>query len=185
MCADAASSNKEQGKKVVLARIGKVHGLKGWLRLNSFTSPQDNLLEYQEFLVRQERDERSLLLTEYRQQAGKLLGKFEGFDDPESARSLTGLDLYVRSDTLPALERGEYYWHELQGLTVFNLQQQRYGKIVRLLETGANDVLVVKPDADSVDDRERLIPYLSESVVKSVDLQRGTMTVDWEVDYLA
>ncbi len=180
MSADAASS-----KKVVLARIGKVHGLKGWLRLNSFTSPADNLLEYQEFLVQQGSAEKPLLLTEYRLQAGKLLGKFDGYDDPESARLLTGLDLFVRSDTLPRLERGEYYWHELQGLTVLNLQQQRYGKVVRLLETGANDVLVVRPDAESVDDRERLIPYLPESVVKAVDLQQGTMTVDWEVDYLA
>ena len=180
MSADVAS-----GKKLVLARIGKVHGLKGWLRLNSFTSPPDNLLEYKKFMVKQGGQERPLELTEYRQQADKLLGKFAGFDVPETARELTGLDLYLRSDELPALEEGEYYWHELQGLSVSNLQGQRYGTIVKLLETGANDVLVVRPDTDSVDDRERLIPYIAGSVVKNIDLQQGAMTVDWEIDFLA
>jgi len=180
MSADASSS-----KKVVLARIGKVHGLKGWVRLNSFTSPPDNLLEYQEFLIQQDGQEKPLLLAECRQQAGKLLGKFKGFDSPETARQLTGLDLYLRNDQLPELEQDEYYWHQLQGLDVFNLQQQRYGKVQTLLETGANDVLVVRPDAESVDDRERLIPYLRDSVIKSIDLESGKLTVDWEIDFLS
>jgi len=172
-------------KKVVVARIGKAHGLKGWLRLNSFTSPAQNLLDYQEFIIKQDGQEKPLKLEEYRQQADKLLGKFEGFDVPETARQLTGLDLYITSAALPDLDEGEYYWHELQGLEVFNLQQQRYGKVVRLVETGANDVMVVKPDAESIDERERLIPYLRESVIKAVDLEAGTVTVDWEADYLA
>lgn len=180
MTADAAAS-----KKLVMARIGKVHGLKGWLRVNSFTSPPDNLLDYHDFTIRQDGQDKPLLLEEYRQQAGKLLGKFKGYDDPESARQLSGQDLYLPSEQLPPLGQNEYYWHELQGLTVSNLQQQRFGKVVRLVETGANDVLVVKPDAESVDDRERLIPYLVDSVIKAVDLKAGTITVDWGVDYLA
>lgn len=180
MSTDAASS-----KKVVLARIGKVHGLKGWVRLNSFTSPPDNLLEYQEFLIQQDGQEKPVLLAECRQQADKLFGRFEGYDSPETARQLTGLDLYLRSNQLPELEQDEYYWHQLQGLNVFNLQQQRYGKVQTLLETGANDVLVVRPDAESVDDRERLIPYLRDSVIKSIDLDGGKLTVDWEIDFLS
>ena len=180
MSADTTSS-----KKVIMARIGKIHGLKGWVRLNSFTSPAENLLDYHDFYLRQNGQEKPLRLEEYRQQADKLLGKFEGFDDPETARQLTGQDLYLPSEELPALGQDEYYWHELQGLTVVNLQQQRYGKVARLMETGANDVLIVKPDAESVDDRERLIPYLKDSVIKSVDKNAGIITVDWDIDYLA
>ncbi|GAB5499665.1 MAG: ribosome maturation factor RimM [Pseudohongiellaceae bacterium] len=173
------------GKRVVMARVGKPHGIKGWLRLDSYTSPADNLLQYNEFIVRMEGQEKRLTLDESRQQSGKLVGHFVGYDAPESARELTGLELLIDSSELPTLETGDYYWYQLLGLRVVNLEDQDFGTVARLMETGANDVLIVKPDRDSIDSRERLIPYLPETVVRQVDLQSATVRVDWQADYLA
>lgn len=173
------------GKRVVMARVGKPHGIKGWLRLESFTSPAANLLQYKEFIVQIGGQEKRLTLDDYREQAGKLVGHFADYDAPETARELTGLELLIDSSELPALEEGDYYWHQLLGLTVINLEQQNLGTLVRLMETGANDVLVVKPSQDSIDSRERLIPYLPDQVVRQVDLESGTVLVDWQADYLA
>lgn len=173
------------GKWVVMARVGKPHGIKGWLRLESFTSPADNLLQYHEFSARSGGQYQRLTVDEYRLQSGKLVGHFSGYDAPETARELTGLELLVDSAELPALDADEFYWHQLQGLTVVNLEQQKFGRVARLLETGANDVLVVKPDSDSIDDRERLIPYLPDRVIRKIDLQSATVTVDWQADYLS
>ena len=178
-------------KRVVLARIGKVHGIKGWLRLHAYTESPEALLGYKQFQVSpdsqggQDSQNSSLEMDASRQQAGGvLLAHFKGYDAPETARTLSGLELTVAADALPPLEVGTYYWHQLQGLRVVNGQGQDFGIVERLLETGANDVLVVQPDAHSIDDRQRLIPYLPGQAVTAVDLKAGSLTVDWEADYL-
>lgn len=176
---------KSASTLVALARIGKPHGIQGWVRLNSFTSPPENLLQYNEFHVKLQGREVCLELDDYRQQAGKLIGHFRGYDVPETARELTGLDLQIDATAMPALPEGEYYWHQLLGLNVVNLDGVRFGTVARMLETGANDVLVVRPDGQSVDERERLIPYLSGDVVRQVDLDAGEIIVDWQADYLS
>ena len=81
------------------------------------------------------------------------------------------------------LEEGEFYWYQLEGLTVRNSAGEVLGKIDHLLETGANDVIVVEPSIDSIDKEQRLIPYLMGDVVKQVDQETGVVTVDWDSDY--
>ena len=178
-------------KRVVLGRIGKVHGIKGWLRLHSYTESPEAVLDYEQFQVSpdatdsQGSQNRTLKIDASRQQAGgSLLVHFKGYDEPEAARSLTGLELTVAADALPPLQDGTYYWHQLQGLRVVNGQGQDFGTVVRLLETGANDVLVVQPDAHSIDSRQRLIPYLPGQAVTGVDLKASSIKVNWEADYL-
>jgi len=171
-------------KRVVLGKIGKVHGIKGWLRLASFTAPPENILDYPNLQVDIGQVSQTLVLDEYRQQSKGLVVHFEGFDDPETASALTGREVWVENSALPALEPGDYYWQQLQGLRVENQQGELLGTVSRMLETGANDVMVVAPGADSIDDRERLIPYIKESVVKAIDLKLGRILVDWEASYL-
>ena len=87
---------------------------------------------------------------------------------------------------MPALDEGEYYWDQLQGLAVytqFNGERQRLGVVSKLFETGANDVLVVLGDAQSIDQRERLVPYVPGQFVLSVDLQAGEILVDWDPEF--
>ncbi len=179
------SRTDSAAKKLTLARVGKTHGIKGWLRLNSYTEPADNVLQYQEFLVQQDGQWRTLHLDQSRRQADKLLVHFQGYDSPEAARELTGLDLQVEAGQLPALAEGDYYWHQLQGLTVLNLDEENLGSIKTMMATGANDVLVVSPTGQSLDKRERLIPWLFGTVVREVDLTGGILIVDWPADYLA
>lgn len=172
-------------RQLVVGKIGKTHGLKGWVRLNSFTSPPENLLQYRAYAARRGHRSLELELTDARWQGDRLLAHFEGYDDPEAAAELNGLELQIDSASLPALETGEYYWHQLLGLRVRNQQDQLLGRVARLMETGANDVLVVQACAGSLDDRERLIPFLREQVVKSVDLTAQEIEVDWQADYLS
>ena len=172
------------GKPVVLGKIGKCHGIKGWVKLHSFTSPPENILDYPELKIELAAQQRELLVTESRHQNSNLLVHFEGYDDPESARELTGLEVWVTDSELPALAVGEYYWHELEGLLVWNEQKVLLGKVSKLLETGANDVLVVVPTDESADKRERLITYIKEQVVKAVDKDAACIHVNWDASYL-
>ena len=171
-------------KRVVLGKIGKSHGIKGWVKLHSFTSPPENILDYPELQIDSAAAQRQLSLVESRNQNSNLLVHFEGIDDPESAQLLTGKEVWVTDAELPKLEAGEYYWHELEGLLVWNEQELLLGEVSRLMETGANDVLVVKPTNESTDERERLVPFIRDQVVKTVDTEAGRIHVDWDAGYL-
>lgn len=178
------NSAENVSKRLVLGQIGRVHGIKGWLRLNSFTSPPENILEYSELSAEIDESWQVLEISQFKQQSKGLIVHFKGYDDPDLAKQLTGLDVSVAARDLPGLEDGSFYWHELEGMEVSNQHGQIFGQVARLLETGANDVLVVAASAASIDEKERLIPYINESVIKSIDTATRKIVVDWEADYL-
>lgn len=177
-------SKDKQQQRVELGRFGKVHGIKGWLRLNSFTTPPENICSYQSIVAEIGGKLVVLEFEEFRIQGKGLVVHIKGFNDPESAKALTGKGVWIESSALPALDAGEYYWHQLEGLRVVNQQGAIYGVVTELLETGANDVLVVAPSIDSIDERQRLIPYLKGSVVLEVSPAECWIRVNWEADYL-
>ena len=176
--------NVQDRKKVVLGKIGKVHGIKGWLRLNSFTAPPENILDYPRLNTRIGQSAKILEVDESKLQPKGLLVHFTGYDAPETARELTGLEVWVDSSEMPELEAETYYWHELIGMSVTNEQEQLLGEVADMFETGANDVMVVAATEHSIDDRERLIPYLKDAVIKTVDRESNLILVDWDSSYL-
>jgi 16S rRNA processing protein RimM len=107
----------------------------------------------------------------------------EGCTDREQAALLTGWEIRIDKRQLPALAAGEYYWHQLEGLTVVNTEGEVLGTVDHLLETGGKDVLLVKPGPASIDDRERLVPFVEDRVVREVDLDGGRILVDWGSDF--
>ncbi|MEY4642062.1 MAG: rRNA processing protein RimM [Pseudomonadota bacterium] len=167
---------------VVMGRIGAPHGIKGWVKLISFTDPLVNLLEYDYFWVAEGNALRKIEIDEARPQGQTLVGHIKGCDVREETRQYTGLELMLPKSELPVLDEG-YYWHQLEGLRVVNLAGEDLGVVDHLLATGANDVLIVRGDAASVDQEERLVPYVSGQVVKEVDLTARVVRVDWGKDY--
>ena len=105
--------------------------------------------------------------------------QLEGCDDRDRAATLVKTQIAITRDQLPEPAAGEYYWQDLKGLQVVTLDEVNLGKVTNLMETGANDVLVVKAE----DGRERLIPFIREDVVTHIDLETGTMTVDWDPEF--
>ena len=179
------SNFETAGKKVVLGRIGKAHGVRGWVRLDSFTTPVDRILEYPELQTELNGNSGTLRIDASRRQPKRLLVHFVGYDSPEISRALAGTEVWISSSELPKLDPGSYYWHELVGLEVSNLKGEIFGTVTGLLDTGANDVLLVQPSARSCDERERLIPYLTGQVVKKVSLSNASLIVDWDIGYLS
>tara|TARA_B100000929_G_scaffold268874_1_gene237968 strand:+ start:93 stop:653 length:561 start_codon:yes stop_codon:yes gene_type:complete len=171
-------------KKVVLGQLGKVHGIKGWLKLTSFTNPPENILDYLTLQAEIDNRWQILEIDGFRQQPNGFIVHIKGYDDPETSRQLTGIRLAVNNDLLPVLDKGSYYWHELVGMKVVNQTGQEFGRVNSLLETGANDVLVVTPTTESIDARERLIPYVADIVIDHIDSKARLIRVNWEADYL-
>ena len=167
---------------IVLGKITSVHGVRGEVKIYSFTDPIDNLLGYPAWTLKRDGEVKQVELVSGRLQGKILVAKLKGLDDREVARTFAGFDICVPRALLPDLDDGEYYWHQLEGLKGIDRQGQRRGRLDHLLETGSNDVMVVKPCAGSLDDRERLLPYTGQCVL-SIDLAAGEMRVDWDADF--
>ncbi|MFC3908673.1 ribosome maturation factor RimM [Legionella dresdenensis] len=162
---------------VVIGRFGKVHGIKGFVTVHSFTEPRDNILRYSEWYAFINKQWQVLNLQRVDVTDKHILALIEGFDEREEATKLTNVEIAVPREHLPELEPGEYYWHQLIGLRVCNLQNEELGEVVDMLATGSNDVLVVEGK------KRHLIPYLPDQVVTNVDIDNRLITVDWDADF--
>lgn len=183
----AVAENVTDQGRVLVGRVTGVFGVKGWLKVWSFTDPLEGIFDYPVWYLRMPSGwEKHEFDAGHRQGKG-LVVHFPGCDDRDAARVYLQADIAVAESSLPRLPEGEFYWHQLEGLRVYACTAQGadvyLGRVDHLLETGANDVLVVQPDPESVDRRERLIPWLPGRVVVTVDLEGGRMVVDWDPDF--
>lgn len=178
-----APPGSDRDDYVVLGKLTSPHGVKGWLKVYSYTSPMESILDYAEWVLQQRGERTTRRLTQGRRQGKGLVASLDGVDSREQAEQLAGAEILLPKQALPALEAGDYYWYQLEGLRVVTLGGVDLGRVNYLFETGANDVLVVQGDERSVDDRERLLPFLPEQVVRDTDLAAGTLTVDWDPEF--
>ena len=164
-----------ENRLICVGQFGGSYAVQGWLKLQSFTEPDDAIFSYQPWFLS---GQRQLELSAFRRHGRGFVVKLQGFDNPEQARTLAGQSIYVRREQLPDLSPGQYYWADLMGLDVENLTGHHIGQVSDMMETGANDVIVVK----GTQDREILIPYVMDHYVKQIDLAAGKIIVDWEWD---
>lgn len=179
------SESVSPAEMLLAGRIDGVYGIKGWVKIFALTDPVDNFLSFKRWFMRQGQHLVPLVFTDGRRHGKGLIACIKGVDDRTQAEKLRGTEVWVHPNELPVLDDEEFYWHQLQGLKVWSShegQRVLLGAVDHLLETGANDVLVLRACEGSVDDRERLIPYLPGSVVQSVDLALGELCVDWHPD---
>ena len=173
----------QRSQETVIGRITSVFGVKGWLKVFSFTDPRDGILNYRDWTLDLDGKRIPARLEEGRRQGQGIVVRLKGIDDRDAAHTYCGAEIRVPTAELPALPEGEYYWHQLEGLEVFTVDGECLGAVQHLIETGSNDVLVVKSSVASIDQRERLIPYLPEQVVREVDLAGQRMVVDWDPEF--
>ncbi|GMQ83328.1 MAG: ribosome maturation factor RimM [Gammaproteobacteria bacterium] len=144
----------------------------------SYTRPRENIVHYPTWYLQCRGGAwQEWQLAEGRQHGKGVVARLADCADRDQARALTGCEIGIPRDELPATQPGEYYWHDLQGLSVVTLAGELLGTVDHLIETGANDVLVVEGD------RKRLIPFVMGQVVVGVDLDKGEIQVDWDKDF--
>ena len=163
-----------------VGRITSAHGIKGWVKLDSYTSPTINICSYKPLFWRQPgagSEWQVVKLAECRQQGKSVVARLDGCNDRNGAELLRGRELAVKRSQLPAADEGEYYWIDIIGLRVITVDQVELGIVDEIMETGSNEVLVVKGD------RKRLIPFIQGEVVQRVSIDEGVIEVDWDPDF--
>lgn len=159
---------------MLLGRIVGVFGVRGWVKVYSYTQPREAILEYDRWFIRHDDAWWAAKVAEGQRHGKAVIARVEGTDDRDAASGLIGCDIAVERDAMPSPADGSYYWSDLEGLKVVHRDGTELGHVAYLLETGANDVLVTEGE------RERLIPFISEEVILDVDIAAGVITVDWE-----
>ena len=159
-----------------MGRITVPFGVKGWVKVHPYTETPDSLLAYPRWWVGSETGWQELAVEKAEVHGPSVAAKLAGCEDRDAAALYRGRQIAIPRDAFPAAAENEFYWADLIGLRVVNEQDEDFGKVTEVFETGASDVLVVEGD------RERLIPFL-EAVVKKVDLEAGVIRVDWGLDY--
>lgn len=164
-------------KTIPVGKISGAFGVKGWLRVFSFTEPPGNILRYSPWLLLKNGTAKTVVVAESKSQGRYWLVRLEGLGDREQAAALAGSDVAIKPEQLPEPRAGEYYHADLIGLKVYNVQQIYLGEVDSVLTTGANDVLVLTGE------RERAVPFLQGHTVKNIDVAAGTLIVDWDADF--
>lgn len=167
----------------VMGKITSVYGVKGWVKVFSYAEPKENICQYSNWSIERNGERKVVKVLNCKPHGNGMVAQLEGCHDRDQARSFCDYLITVPKEQLPELKAGEYYWHQFEGLRVQLPSGELLGKVNHMMETGSNDVLVVKACNGSVDDRERLIPYLPDQVVLDVDLEAGVLTVNWDLEF--
>jgi 16S rRNA processing protein RimM len=165
----------QRRRRLVFGRISGVYGVRGWVKVFSETEPMESILDYSPWYLGADANPRKV--AEGRRQGKTLVARIEGCVDRDQAAALVGMEISIDRDRLPRLGEDEFYWADLEGLAVETMEGTGLGMVARLFATPGNDVLVVRGE------RERLIPFLWDQVVKDVDFENGLIRVDWDPEF--
>lgn len=174
-------------QEVVIGKIGAPFGVKGWVKVHSFTEPASNITDYPLWYLKSGKNttntmgsnqtNKNIKVTQIKQHGKIFVAKLDGIDNKDQAHLLTNLKIYVLRSNFKDLPEGEYYWQDLIGMQVFDNNGQALGSVVELYHTGATDVIVVKGDKT-----EHHIPFVLDKHILEVNISANKMIVDWEFD---
>lgn len=167
--------SKEQ--LINVGKVSGVFGVKGWVRIFSFTNSRENILNYSPWLLKKGSEARLVKVIDGILHGKAVVAQLDGINDRDLAANLMGWNIFISPDQLPKVAIDEYYWHDLIGLSVETNLGVSLGVVDSLLETGANDVLIVKGE------RERAIPFIQGQTIINIDLENRRVIVDWEPDF--
>ena len=174
-------------ERVIIGKITSVYGIKGGIKVHSYTEPMENFFAYTNCFIQRGTQWVPIKFENGKRHGKGLVAQISGVNDRDQAALFCKSEIAVSADALPELEDDEYYWHQLEGLKVFTCDADNndllLGVVSHLIETGSNDVLVVHKCQGSIDKQERLIPYLPGRFVETIDIDKGFIRVNWDPEF--
>lgn len=170
-----AATGVDRRRPVVLGRVGAPFGVRGWLKVQSFTDPPEGIVRYPVWQLERDGSLGHRTVLDWKRAGSGVAVQLEGIETREAAQALTGAEVQVERAELPPTAAGEYYWHDLIGLEAWSLQGAPLGRVAGILDLPAHPVLLLEGD------RERLVPLVPERLA-GVDIDAGRLTLDWHPD---
>lgn len=167
----------KQTEWVVVGRFGRPQGLKGLVRVISFTEPANNIIDYMPWHVSIQGQWQPIKISAVESHTKFILVQVDGYQQREQLGLLTNCEIGIQSQQLPTLSNDEFYWHDLIGMQVINQEEKILGTVTDLLATGSNDVLVVTGE------KRHLVPYLLDDFIVRIDTSTRTIYVNWDTEF--
>ena len=171
-------TNKDSERRILLGRVVGAFGVRGEIKLESWTEPRSAIFKYQPWILRAPNGVETELTGARGRDTGKhLVATFPGVDDRNVVEAMRGTEISVPRSALPPPRPDEFYWVDLEGFAVVTTDGVDLGTVSHLFSTGANDVVVVRGD------RERMIPWVRPDFITDVDFDAGRITVEWDPEF--
>ncbi len=179
---DETDNGQLTEQKIIVGHITGVYGVKGWIKVFSNTEPREGIKDYNPWYLKTKTDShwRKIQVESARRHGKTVVAKIAGIDDREEAMLLSGQEIAIAASQMKPLGKDEYYWRDLIGLRVINQQDIELGVVKELMETGANDVLVV----ESAEGKQHLIPWTLGHAIIGVDVEARCIEVDWDTAWM-
>jgi 16S rRNA processing protein RimM len=169
---------------IVVGTFGAVYGIKGWLRINSFTDTMEDIFDYAPWTIQTAQGLKEVRVINSRPHSKGYIVQVEGINTPEEAQRWVNQEILIHGDQLETLTDNDFYWKDLIGCEVLNIQGYHMGVVSSLLETGSNDVLCVQANKkDAYGKIERLIPFIEDQFIVQIDLPAKKIHVNWQPDF--
>ncbi|AKZ65780.1 ribosome maturation factor RimM [Candidatus Palibaumannia cicadellinicola] len=170
---------------IVLGKISVVYGIRGWLKIISFTQSANSIFDYQPWFINISSTGgtwQKITIDDWKYHNNTIIIKSNSINNREEAKPFTNCQIIVEASQLPNLANGEYYWKDIIGCTIETLNGDQLGTVINLIETGSNDVMVVKTNLKKYFSKKNdlLIPFLYGQVIKTVDLTNRIIKVNWD-----
>lgn len=172
-------------KQISIGQFGKAHGVQGWITVTSFTEKPADLFSFDSLSIKGSKENEPFCFQTYSKHSDRFIAKIEGIDDRDSAIYFVNKQIQIHEKCMLELSEDEFYWHQLKGLkvkTFYNGCEQMLGVVESIIETGSNDVMVVKGNRESIDTRKRVISCANEFLV-GVNIKEGFIEVDWDPEF--
>jgi 16S rRNA processing protein RimM len=182
-------SASEPDKRIVLGKVTGYFGVRGWVKLYSYTEPIDNIVRYNSLLIKLKGDWQNITLDEGKAHGKGVVAHFTGYDTRDDVAQLLGAELAINSEFLKPLGKNDFYWHDLIGLQVRNLEGIVFGQVRQIIETAAHDVLLIQPEQQHEQKGTEnkpgdiLIPFVLEHYIIKVDINNGFILVEWQPEW--
>lgn len=168
-------------KLIVIGKFGAPYGIRGWIKIFSFTEDSDRIFDYKPLFIKKGEQWQEVDIESFKHHQQDKIAKLKNIDDRDHAQLFTNFEIYTDESLLPSLGNDDYYWKDLMGCAVINESGYDFGQVTDLMETGSNDVLVVKANLkDAFGQKERLIPFIQNDFIISVDIKNKIIKVDWD-----
>lgn len=172
-------NHNASSKLIIIGSVGAPFGVHGWVKINSYTEPKENILQFNNWILIDNQSQLNQInapIIEIKQLHSKFIALFKNITDCNQASLLTNKQIAIPRESLPELPDNQYYWEDLVNCNVYNLSEQYLGVVDHLFSTAANDVVVVKND---INNKEYLIPYSLGDFIIDINLEKQIITVDW------
>ncbi|WWO96050.1 MAG: ribosome maturation factor RimM [Candidatus Dasytiphilus stammeri] len=164
---------------VILGKISSPYGIRGWLKINSYTDKKENIISYQPWMIHLNNEYHEIKLEDWKTCPSSLIIKIKGYNTVDESRKFINTNIIGDASVFPLLEKGEYYWRELIGCHVITKEGYNVGTVLELFSTGSNDVLVVHSSLIK-NNKQLLIPFINQEVIKTIDIFSRYIEITWE-----